>query len=118
VQRTHASVLSYFRAASDEYEVIFTANASHALKLVSDSYPFQRGGKFVLIIDNHTSFLGIRELARARGCSSENIRLTASDLGIDKIALFSCLSPDSAGQPPRLFAYPVQSDYSILQHLL
>src|SRR5690348_16073015 len=34
VEHTRRAVLSYFRASPDEYEVIFTLNASGALKLV------------------------------------------------------------------------------------
>jgi molybdenum cofactor sulfurtransferase len=109
VQWTRTSVLDFFIASSDDYEVIYTANASHALKLVDNSYPFRRGSKFALTIDNHTSVLGISELATAGGCSSENIPLTASDLGIKYSALLSCLSSGSAGYAPRLFAYPARS---------
>ena len=37
-------VLDFFNASPDEYTVVFTANASQALKLVGESYPFQPGG--------------------------------------------------------------------------
>jgi selenocysteine lyase/cysteine desulfurase len=33
-------VLHFFNASPDNYKVIFTANASAALKLVGESYPF------------------------------------------------------------------------------
>ena len=37
-------VLSYFNASPEEYVVIFTPNASGALKLVGESYPFSSDG--------------------------------------------------------------------------
>ena len=43
VERTRDRVLSFFDASPDEYCVAFTANASHALKLVAESYPFDAG---------------------------------------------------------------------------
>src|SRR5688500_2638879 len=43
VDSTRAHVLQYFNAPPDEYDVIFTANASAGLKLVGESYPFTAG---------------------------------------------------------------------------
>jgi selenocysteine lyase/cysteine desulfurase len=40
VERAREAVLEFFNAPPDEYEVIFTANASGALKIVGESYPF------------------------------------------------------------------------------
>ena len=40
VEATRQRVLEFFRADPAEYTVVFTANASHALKLVGESYPF------------------------------------------------------------------------------
>ena len=42
-------------------------NASGALKLVGEAYPFAPGGRYLLSADNHNSVNGIREFARARG---------------------------------------------------
>ncbi len=39
VERARRFVLSYFNASPDEYVVIFTPNASGALKLVGEAYP-------------------------------------------------------------------------------
>lgn len=48
------AVLSHFKASSD-YTVIFTANASAALKLVGESYPFTKGSTLVIGVDSHNS---------------------------------------------------------------
>ncbi len=47
--------------------MVFTANASHALKLVGESYPFAAGDQLLLTFDNHNSVNGIREFDRVRG---------------------------------------------------
>jgi Aminotransferase class-V len=66
-ERARASVLEFFGASPDEYTVVFTANASGALKLVGEAYPFRPGSRLVLTADNHNSVNGIREYARAAG---------------------------------------------------
>ena len=49
-----AAVLSYFNASSD-YTVVFTANASAALKLVAEAFPFTGGSSLVIGADSHNS---------------------------------------------------------------
>src|SRR5215471_21611447 len=60
VDRARRYVLNYFHASPEEYVVIFTPNASGALKLVGESYPFSPEGQFLLTFDNHNSVNGIR----------------------------------------------------------
>jgi len=48
------AVLSFFKAPKG-FTVIFTANASGALKLVGESYPFTQGSNYVLAEDCHNS---------------------------------------------------------------
>src|SRR5262249_15545536 len=67
VERARREVLRYFKASPREYTAIFTANATGALKLVGESYPFEPGSRYLLTIDNHNSVNGIREFAEARG---------------------------------------------------
>ena len=53
-----------------EYRVVFTPNATGALKLVGEAYPFDAGSRFLLTSDNHNSVNGIREFARAAGATT------------------------------------------------
>jgi len=48
------AVLSHFKAPS-EYTVIFTPNASSALKLVGEAFPFSAGSRLVIGADSHNS---------------------------------------------------------------
>jgi molybdenum cofactor sulfurtransferase len=61
-----ATVLSFFNAPPGS-TVIFTANASAALKLVGEAFPFRPGVAFILPEDAHNSVHGIREFAMAKG---------------------------------------------------
>ncbi len=66
VERTRAFILQFFHADPAEYVAIFTANASGALKIVGESYPFAPDSRYLLTFDNHNSVNGIREFAHAR----------------------------------------------------
>src|SRR5215203_782256 len=66
VERARRAVLHFFNASPEEWVVIFTANATQALKLIGESYRFEPGGRYLLTFDNHNSVNGIREFARAR----------------------------------------------------
>lgn len=50
-----ATLLSFFNADPDDYTVVFTANATAALKLVGESYPFTPQSTLVLGTDSHNS---------------------------------------------------------------
>ncbi|MCS6994055.1 MAG: aminotransferase class V-fold PLP-dependent enzyme [Anaerolineales bacterium] len=117
VERTREYVLHFFRADPHEYDVAFTPNASGALKLVGESYPFAPGGRYLLTFDNHNSVNGIREFARARGAEVTYLPVVLPDLRVDEAQLDAYLSlarPDA----DNLFAYPAQSNFSSVKHPL
>ncbi len=117
VKEARAAVLDYFNASPDEYLAIFTANASGALKLVGESYPFEDKGQYLLLFDNHNSVNGIREFARARGAGVHYAPVVPPELRIDEEQLRTFLEralPDGNN----LFAYPAQSNFSGVQHSL
>jgi selenocysteine lyase/cysteine desulfurase len=118
VERARAAVLGYFRADPEEYLAIFTPNASGALKLVGESYPFAPGSRLLLSFDNHNSVNGIREFARARGAELRHAPILADDLRLDAEALRAELAAPAADAPRRLFAYSAQSNFSGVQHPL
>lgn len=116
VDKARASVLDFFCASPQEYAVVFTANASGALKLVGESYPFGPGGLFLLTFDNHNSVNGIREFARAKGAQVVYTPVLPPDLLIDETRLAANLGRARGG--PGLFAFPAQSNFSGVQHSL
>jgi molybdenum cofactor sulfurtransferase len=110
-------VLEYFNAPPGEYVVIFTPNASGALKLVGEAYPFAPGGHYLLTFDNHNSVNGIREFARRRGAPFTYVPVVAPDLRIDTEALERGIDLAQPGAA-NLFAFPAQSNFSGAQHPL
>jgi selenocysteine lyase/cysteine desulfurase len=116
VESARKAVLEYFNADKDEYVVIFTANASGALKLVGESYPFEEG-RYLLTYDNHNSMNGIREFARHHGATVSYLPVEPPDLRVSEAALLKELE-SGATAVNRLFAYPAQSNFSSVQHPL
>jgi selenocysteine lyase/cysteine desulfurase len=116
-ERARAAVLAFFNASPDEYAVVFTPNASGALKLVGEAYPFAPGGRCLLSADNHNSVNGIREFARSRGAEIAYLPLVTPELRLDESAVLRELTPVPPGRR-HLFAYPAQSNLSGVQHPL
>jgi len=117
VEACRQHVLRMFNAAPEEYVVIFTANASHALKLVGESYPFEPGDRFLLTFDNHNSVNGIREFDRAHGASTTYIPVHPPDMRVEEELLDEFFALARPGRH-NLFAFPAQSNFSGVQHPL
>ena len=117
VEQARAAVLAFFRASPAEYEAIFTPNATGALRLVGEAFPFRAGDRFLLTFDNHNSVNGIREFARARGAETTYVPSAAPDLRVDEDLLPRYLT-EVGGEHHNLFAYPAQSNFSGVQHPL
>ena len=117
IEQARAFILRYFRADPQEYLAIFTQNASHALKLVGESYPFEGGDHYTLTFDNHNSVNGIREFARARGASISYVPVVQPDMCVNEDDLVTVLERGRPGGH-NLFAYPAQSNFSGVQHSL
>jgi molybdenum cofactor sulfurtransferase len=117
VERTRRFILNYFNARAEDYILVFTQNASAALKLVGESFPFAPGSHYLLTFDNHNSVNGIREFARAKGASVHYAPLVMPELRLDVARLENLLT---RADPARanLFAYPAQSNFSGVKHPL
>jgi molybdenum cofactor sulfurtransferase len=112
VEETRADILDFFGADPEEFTVVFTSNASAALKLVGESFAFEPGSRFTLLQDNHNSVNGIRIFAEARGAEIVYLPLDA------ELRFGSSGEIPEAGSGPSLFAFPAQSNFSGVQHSL
>jgi molybdenum cofactor sulfurtransferase len=117
VERTRRKILSYFNARAEDYILVFTQNASAALKLVGESFPFAPGSRYLLTFDNHNSVNGIREFARARGAVVTYAPLAMPDLRLDPGRLESLLGEGNPAHA-NLLAFPAQSNFSGVKHPL
>ena len=110
LEEARAAVIRHFQADPTEYDVAFTANATQAIKLVGESFPFRPGSRILLPADNHNSANGAREFARRRGANigywslDQELRLAAHEI-----------PPAGA---PSVLVFPAQSNFSGVQHPL
>ncbi|KAJ3054028.1 hypothetical protein HK097_002810 [Rhizophlyctis rosea] len=113
-----AAVLRFFEADPKIYDVMFTQNATGALKLVGESYPFTEGSRLLLPLDSHNSVAGISEFAKRKEATVDIIPLQ-HDLRLDDSDVLKSLHiPPSSASQPNLFIYPAQSNLSGVQHSL
>jgi selenocysteine lyase/cysteine desulfurase len=85
--------------------------------LVGEAYPFAPGGRLLLTYDNHNSVNGIREFARRKGADVRYVPVTDSELRVDARLMSQALADTTPGRP-HLFAFPLQSNFSGVQHPL
>lgn len=102
-----------FLDADDTYDVCFTANASAAIKLVAEAYPFGPSRPLLLSVDNHNSVNGTREFARRAGAPIHYLPLSGD---------LTLADPSSRiiehAREGGLLAFPAQSNFSGVQHPL
>src|SRR5438093_5842927 len=108
-------LLAHLDADPAEYPVCFTANATAAIKLVAESYPFAPNGAYVLTADNHNSVNGVREYARRVGARVAYVPL---DDELRAVAAERLLADVGAVRGRKLFAFPAQSNFSGVRHSL
>jgi len=113
VERARSAVLRFVSADPERYECIFTQNASGAIRLVGEAFPFGPDRPLVLSADNHNSVNGIREMARTAGAPITYVPLVPPALRLDPVVLRGALDG-----PPGLLALPAQSNYSGVRHPL
>jgi len=112
VDQARRDVLDFFGADRAEYTVAFAANATAAIKLVAESYPFVQGSRLTLLADNHNSVNGIREYATRAGAEVTYLPIDG-ELRHDR-----SVPIPRAAVAPSLFAFPAQSNFSGVRHPL
>lgn len=122
VDEARREVLRFLDADPAAYAVCFTANASAAIKLVGESYPFGPGGALVLTSDNHNSVNGLREFARRQGAAThyvgldDALRLRSAHDVLTRAAQRPNRGPATGPAGRHLFAFPAQSNFSGVKH--
>ncbi len=104
-----AHLLRFFNADPAQYDVCLTANASAAVRLVGEAFPFSAAAPLLLTADNHNSVNGLRQFACARGAQVRYLPLDNELRTIDVE-----FPRTQAG----LFAFPAQSNFSGVRHPL
>lgn len=112
VAETRQKILDFFNA--EDYYCVFTSNASNALKIVGECYPFDVDGHLLLFADNHNSVNGIREYCKKGGGVFEYIPMHVEDLSVADDRLNEKLN--GIHKKNKLLAYPAQSNVSGIKH--
>ncbi|MCC6371938.1 MAG: aminotransferase class V-fold PLP-dependent enzyme [Bacteroidia bacterium] len=115
VEDARKKILEYFNA--QDYYCVFTQNASGALKIVGESYPFTEKSTFVLLSDNHNSVNGIREFCVNKKGKSNYVPVQYEDLQINHQRLEQIIN-ETPTSNANLFAFPAQSNVSGVKHNL
>lgn len=125
IARVKRQAMRFFRASSDEYELVFTAGATAALKLVGECFPWSDSGEkstFAYAMDAHTSVLGIRGYAAAHGATSTCVsleRMAQLEQEASASNVASQVQTESDDERPlSLFAFPAECNFSGVRHSL
>ncbi|KAI0908110.1 molybdenum cofactor sulfurase [Ustulina deusta] len=104
IENIRHRVLQFFNADPAEFDLVFVANATAGIKLVSDAFRgFPEGFNYLYHQASHTSLVGVRQEARNSLCLDSD--------GVHKWIEEGRLEPNIGSQPrATLFAYPAQSN--------
>ncbi|KAK0119136.1 hypothetical protein ONS95_007998 [Cadophora gregata] len=104
IEDIRLKLLRFFNADPALFDIVFTANATAAIKIVMDAFRDCEGGfNYAYHQDAHTSLVGVRENARTSRClDDDDVEqwLSAGD----------SFAEDSLPSTKNLFAYPAQSN--------
>ena len=115
VDEARRKVLNFFTAHN--YYCIFTSNASGALQIVGESFPFGPASVLLLSADNHNSVNGIREYCKKKGGAYFYSPMNYEDLRLNENELEKNLASFDHREN-KLFAFPAQSNVSGVRHSL
>ena len=115
LDQAREDVLAFFNADPQEYVVVFTQNATGALHLLGESFPFTADAQLLMTSDNHNSVLGLREFARRGHTPVAYLPMVKENLRADEATWRHLLATPPTGGA-RLFAYPAQSNFSGVRH--
>ncbi|HEY3744573.1 MAG TPA: aminotransferase class V-fold PLP-dependent enzyme [Bryobacteraceae bacterium] len=112
IETARAQTLRFVDADPAVYDVVFTSNASGAMRILADSFPFRAGSRLVLTADNHNSVNGLTVTARRKRAAVEHVPLNPELRALDPTPWLT------QATAPSLFAFPAQSNFSGVRHPL
>ena len=116
-QLARSKVLEFVNADPEEYMVVWTSNASGALKLLGECYPFHRNNAYIHGPDCHNSVLGITQFAGQKKARTAGFGFLKKSLCYDWEDYKKCLKKLGRGRKaPGLVAFPGESNTSGLKH--
>ncbi|WPH01114.1 Hypothetical protein R9X50_00394900 [Acrodontium crateriforme] len=100
VENIRAELLQFFNADPEHFDLVFTSNATAAIKLVMEAFRTRDEGFFFgYHVDSHTSLVGLREVASEQRCFETD----------DQVYQWLAENRDDYHQK-QLLAFPAQSN--------
>ncbi|XP_039749552.1 molybdenum cofactor sulfurase [Pararge aegeria] len=115
IEQIRCTVLNYFNTDQSSYSLIFTSGTTQSLKLIVESFQFHsdddENGSFIYLRDNHTSVIGLRELAEAKNADIIHI---SHDNFLNTLKTYKKIeySEKITNKSNTLLAYPAQSNFN------
>eukprot|EP00943_MAST-04B_sp_MAST-4B-sp1_P007885 g7885.t1 len=103
-------ILNFCNVDSSTHSVIFTAGATHALKIVGEYFPWMVNDTYCHSIECHTSLLGIREYALDKGSNEDNFSIVDVENKYNE-----CIEKTNVSNKKTLFAFPAECNFSGFQ---
>ncbi|MCJ1430845.1 hypothetical protein MMC27_000195 [Xylographa pallens] len=117
IERVRLRVLQFFKANPEDFDIVFVANATAAIRLVASAFqdygygPNQSGFWYGYHNDAHTSLVGVRRLASADSrCFESDTEVEDWLAGRKDKELITDQSESNPSGKYGLFAYPAQSN--------
>ncbi|GBC00895.1 hypothetical protein RclHR1_00400009 [Rhizophagus clarus] len=121
IEGVRKRILNYFSANEGEYDVIFTQNATAAIKLAGEMFPWSENSTYKHLRESHNSVNGLRRFLEAinpdnvQGVTEHDVKEMLNSRTFDD----ECRYDDDDYEYERddeitynLFAYPAQCNYS------
>ncbi|KAJ8036017.1 Molybdenum cofactor sulfurase [Holothuria leucospilota] len=131
IDHVRSRILHHFNTTPDKHCVIFTSGCTGALKLLAESFPWYPGTSsshprhaasehdqssgesvFCYLQDDHTSAVGMREVAVSRGARSVCLSPLQANTEFSKRPKSFPQCNGVVSGPSHLFIYPGQSNFS------
>lgn len=119
IEQIRCLILRHFNTDPTTYTVVFTSGTTQSLKLVAESFQFASEqneslqGSFVYLRDNHTSVLGLREIAADKNADVVHVSHQEFLNSLCGDAITSTkLKGKHKNKGNALFAYPAQSNFN------
>lgn len=118
IDQVRNTILNHFNTDSSKYTVVFTSGTTQSLKLVLESFQFNDGkalkkcGTFMYLQDNHTSVLGLRELAEDKNANVIYLKTSQFLKALNVKKVVPCWEETFTNKENSLFAYPAQSNFN------
>jgi molybdenum cofactor sulfurtransferase len=122
IENVRMKILEFFGVDSSTHSVIFNSGATAGLKTVGECFPFTETTTFLHTTECHTSVLGIREYAMAKGSSVRTVPmdglhehlLRGSSSALNSHPTSSSFSDESSATniPQGLLAFPAECNFS------